>query len=124
MELAPLRQILINAGEAAFLRGDLLLASHALGSGLSLPWQGDSDRRTRLLETFCAAWLETRPTSARLDVVLLMVEALGRRISSVARRRHDVLDLVRECLVLNPGAETIIVAAAQHNGIQEGELLR
>lgn len=121
-DLAVMQRQLFVDGQRAYKLGELSRAAKSLGSGLSLPTYGVVEERSEILQDFCEAWLETRPTQPRVDVALLMIEAHGRNVPVAIERRHRVIEVLRECIVIEPGGSWLIIATAEAKGIKETEL--
>lgn len=123
-DLAPLRLALVQRGELLSRQGQTKLAALAFGSALGFPTPMDGFERTPVVAAFCSAWLDTHATPARLDVAILVMEGCAANSEEVTKRRHLVIELLRECLVLEPNAAAIIIATATRSGIDESELRR
>src|SRR4051812_9550530 len=87
-DLELVQKALLENGERAFRKRELTRAAKCLGSGLSFPWYGSVEGRKQSLDHFTEAWLETRPTQARLDVALLLIESHGMQLPTAVLRRH------------------------------------
>jgi hypothetical protein len=119
---AGLQEELARAGKAALHNDEPGLGAKYAAAALNLPWMRGMEERAELLETFCSCWFKVRPTAARQDVVTLIIEAYGRNVPSLVHRRHQIIDVIRECLVIDPAFAQLVIAMAGRHGIQEQEL--